>query len=711
MFAGDHDIDRAVIELQQGLPLALHPLAGIAYDYRWSWAADGAGVFNALDPQRWSRVGFNPRRLLHDAGRATLERAANDAAYVQRVERLAAVLRADRARPWREGSVSTGHPIAFCCAEFGVHGSLPIYSGGLGVLAGDILKEASDLGLPMVGVGLMYRLGYFHQRIDVSGLQHEYWSDIDPHQLPCALVTAADGEPLRVTVPIGAEDVAVQVWRVDVGRVPLYLLDSDLPGNSEVARWATARLYESIRSLRLAQYALLGIGGVRALHALGIEPSAYHFNEGHPALGVVQLLANERSRRSGGFDEALQAVRDRVIFTTHTPVPAGNETYSGSEILGMLGRVGDLIGDRERFLALGRIDPARPEQPSGMSALALRGCRSANAVSRRHGQVAREMWQPLFPGRAAEGVPITHVTNGVHVATWMCRPMRELLDRHLGADWLARAANASTWDPVGRIPTAELWAARCAARRELISFIRDRATSDRLRRGEPLEYAAAPADGFDTERLTIGFARRLATYKRLHLIARLPQRALALIGGKQPLQFVFAGKAHPADADGKDVVRRVFAMKGAPDVAGRVAFLEDYDLSLALQLVAGCDVWVNLPRPPLEASGTSGMKSTLCGGLQLSVLDGWWAEAYDGGNGWAIGGDVDADAQAQDARDAQSLFDLLEHEVVPMFNERDADGVPKRWVEMIRRSLQSNGPRFCATRMLREYADRMYGWS
>jgi starch phosphorylase len=711
MFAGDRDIERAVAELQQCLPPPLHPLARVAYDFRWSWAGDGAGVFRTLDPQRWSRSGFNPRRLLHDAARATLERAANDAAYVQRVERLAAELRADRTRPWRDGTVSTAHPVAFCCAEFGVHGSLPIYSGGLGVLAGDILKEASDLGLPMVGVGLMYRLGYFHQRIDVSGLQHEYWLDIDPHQLPCALVTGEDGNPLRVTVPIGAEDVAVQVWRVDVGRVPLYLLDSDLPGNSEVARWATARLYESIRSLRLAQYAVLGIGGVRALRALGIEPAAYHFNEGHPALGVIELLAQERARRGGDFEAAGQAVRNRVIFTTHTPVPAGNETYSGSEILGMLGRVGDLIGDRERFLALGRIDPGRTEQPSGMSALALRSCRSANAVSRRHGQVAREMWQPLFPGRAAEGVPITHVTNGVHIATWMCRPMRELLDRHLGGDWLARAANPSTWDPVARIPAAELWAARCAARRELVSFIRDRATSDRLRRGEPLEYAEAPVDGFDSERLTVGFARRLATYKRLHLIARLPQRALALIGGLRPLQFVFAGKAHPADAEGKDVVRRVFALKGAPDVAGRVAFLEDYDLSLAQPLVAGCDVWVNLPRPPLEASGTSGMKSMLCGGLQLSVLDGWWAEAYDGSNGWAIRGDVDADAQAQDARDAQALFDLLEHEVVPMFNERDGDGVPQRWVEMMRRSLQSNGPRFCATRMLREYADRMYGWS
>ncbi|MEO8119949.1 MAG: alpha-glucan family phosphorylase [Rhodoferax sp.] len=562
--------------------------------------------------------------------------------------------------------------------------------------------------MPMVGVGLMYRTGYFHQRIDVTGYQHEYWLDADPERLPCVKVTGADGRPVTVSVPVDDEEVTAHIWRVDVGRVPLYLLDTDLPQNSQMGRWITSRLYESIRAIRLAQYAMLGVGGVRALRALGIEPSVYHLNEGHPALGVFELLAQAQAQPGCGPDEAWRRVREQVVFTTHTPVPAGNETYQRDEVLAMLGRIADATGDREHFLAMGRIDPANSGQASGMTALALRVSRHVNAVSRRHGQVARAMWQPLFPGRAVEDVPISHVTNGVHVPTWLHGPMRELLDRHLGPGWLSRADQPATWAPVLTIPAAELWAARGAARRQLVEMIAHRATSDRLSRGDPLDYAEAPRSGFDPDRLTIGFARRFATYKRLHLVGLLPERALALIGGAQPVQFVFAGKAHPDDNAAKDVVRQVFALKRAPGVAGRAAFLEDYDIPLAGHLVAGCDVWVNVPRPPNEASGTSGMKSCLGGGLQLSVLDGWWAEAWDGTNGWAINGDVDADTQAQDQRDARALFDLLEHEVLPMFHERDADGVPQRWVSMMRRSLLTNGPRFSATRMLRDYAAQVY---
>jgi starch phosphorylase len=706
MFAGDRDLERAISELAAGLPEPLKPLAHAAFNYRWSWAASGAETFKALNPERWERSGHNPRRLLTEASHPTLARASTDAAFVARVERLAAELAADTARPWREGRLQPAHPAAFFCAEFGVHGSLPIYSGGLGVLAGDILKEASDLALPMVGVGLMYRTGCFHQRIDTSGYQHEYWLDADPECLPCAKVTGDDGLPLTVSVPVAESDVRAQIWRVDVGRVPLYLLDTDLEGNSQVGRWITSRLYESNRTIRLAQYAVLGVGGVRALRALGIAPAVYHLNEGHPALGVFELLAQAQKSASG--DEAWQRMRSQVVFTTHTPVPAGNETYTAGEVLATLGRIGDMVGDRGRLLGIGRIDPAQVEQPVGMTTIALRTSRHANGVSRRHGQVARALWQPLFPGRAVEDVPIGHVTNGVHVPTWLHGPMRELLDRHLGEGWLRRADQAATWAPVQHIPAAELWAARCAARQQLVDMISQRATADRLRRGEPIEYAQAIGGGFSPQRLTIGFARRLATYKRLHLVAMLPKRALQLIGGNRPVQFVFAGKAHPDDAAGKDVVRQVFALKNAPGVAGRAAFLEDYDIPLAGHLVAGCDVWVNVPRPPNEASGTSGMKSCLGGGLQLSVLDGWWAEAFDGSNGWAIDGTVDPDAQAQDWRDANALFDLLEQQVVPLFHERGADGVPQRWVDMMRRSLQTNGPRFCATRMVLEYVEQVY---
>ena len=709
MFAGDRDIDAAVAELAGTLPAPLQPLARVAFDYRWSWDADGAATFAAIDAAHWARCGANPRRLLTEVLPSTLRRAAADTALVARVERLAGVLQADRQRPWRTDGPSPQRPVAFCCAEFGVHGSLPIYSGGLGILAGDILKEASDLALPMVGVGLMYRTGYFHQRIDATGLQHEYWLDADPDRLPCALVSGADGQPLTVRVPVDDEDLVAQVWRVDVGRVPLYLLDTDRPENSAVGRWVTSRLYESNRGIRLAQYAVLGVGGQRALQAMGLAPSVLHLNEGHPALAVFELLARQRALQPGlGDGDAWQRVREQVVFTTHTPVAAGNETYAREEVLAMLGRLADASGDREDFLALGRIDPAQPDQRSGMTALALRCSRQANAVSQRHGHVARGMWQALFPGRAREGVPITHVTNGVHLPTWLQGPMRELLDRHLGPGWMTRADAPETWEPLAAVPDAELWAARCAARAQLVQMVTQRAIGDRLRRGEPLDYATAAAGGFDPGRLTIGFARRLATYKRLHLLGLMPERAVALVSGEQPVQFVFAGKAHPDDQQAKEVVRQLFELKRAPGVARRVAFLEDYGIPLAGQLVAGCDLWVNLPRPPLEASGTSGMKSVLGGGLQLSVLDGWWAEAYDGANGWAIDGSEHADAGAQDWRDANTLFDLLEQQVVPMFHERDANGVPQRWVAMMRRSLMTHGPRFSATRMVREYLQRIY---
>lgn len=712
LYPGQADLDAAIADLAERLPGPLQPLARIAYDYRWCWAADGAALFEVIDPVRWQWCRGNPLRLLTESRLRTLQRAAADADVVARVDRLANELADERDKPWRAGAANALRPVAFCCAEFGIHGSLPIYSGGLGILAGDILKEASDLGLPMVGVGLLYRTGYFHQRIDASGQQHEYWLDNDPDRLPCVRVSGPDGNPLTVNVPVDDEDLAVQVWRVDVGRVPLYLLDSDRPENSPVGRWITSRLYESNRSIRLAQYAVLGVGGQRMLRALGIEPAVVHLNEGHPALGVFELYAQAR-RADPSLDQeaAWKRVRERVVFTTHTPVAAGNETYARGEVLAMLGRLADaaaLDGGRETFLALGRVEAADASQPSGMTVIALRTSRQANAVSRRHGEVARAMWRPLYPGRAAEGVPITHVTNGVHLPTWLRGPLRELLDRHLAPGWLQRADRPETWAPVEHIAPAELWAARQAARGQLVAMVRRRALGDRLSRGDTLDYAAAAAGGFDPGRLTIGFARRLATYKRLHLVGLMPGRAIALVSGERPVQFVFAGKAHPADTEAKEVVRRLFDLKASSAVAGRAAFLEDYDISLAGQLVGGCDVWVNLPRPPLEASGTSGMKSVLGGGLQLSVLDGWWAEGYDGFNGWAIDGAVDADHAAQDWRDAGSLYDLLEQQVVPLFHERDSDGVPQRWVAMIKRSLMTLAPRFSATRMLREYAERIY---
>ncbi len=640
---GDHDLEAATAALAERLPEPLVPLARVAYNFRWSWAPDGPDCFAALDPDRWARVGGNPLRMLRETSRPRLQEAASDRELTERVAALAALVDRDHSRPAGEWPWSDDAPVAFMCAEFGVHASLPVYSGGLGVLAGDLVKEASDLAIPMVGVGLLYRTGYFHQRVDTSGMQHEYWVESDPVSLACVPVTdRSTGERVTVEIPIDDEDINAQIWRVDVGRVPLFLLDTDRRENSVVGRWITSRLYEGSRAIRLAQYAVLGIGGARALAALGVRPSVFHLNEGHPALAAFELLGAEREEHPD-WDDAWAAVVERLVFTTHTPVPAGNETYARAEVMRMLGRIADATGDPERFLAAGRVDPGNLDEPSSMTVLGLRASRSANAVSRRHGEVAREMWRPLFGDPAVDDVPITSVTNGVHVPTWLSPPMRALFDARLGEGWMARADSPATWAVVDDISDDELWGARCEARRVLVERSRERATSDRLRRGEEIDYVEAAEHGFDPDRLTLGFARRLATYKRLYLLSLRPERALALLGGERPLQFVFAGKAHPLDDGAKGIVRDLFLLKSAPVVADRVAFLEDYDLTFAPELVAGCDVWVNVPRPPEEASGTSGMKAALNGVLNLSVLDGWWAEAYDGKNGWAIDGAVEAD--------------------------------------------------------------------
>ena len=705
--SGRGDVVRAVRLLADRLPDPLRPLAAVAYNYWWTWQTGGPQVFASIDPARWEQCKRNPVRLLREASAASLQAASADPSVLAGVERLASGMDAELARPTSSGPVSPEHPVAFLCAEFAIHGSLPIYSGGLGVLAGDLLKQASDSAVPMVGVGLLYRTGYFHQRLDTSGLQHEYWTELDAEASPCALVTAPDGTPLRVTVPIHHEDVVVHVWRVDVGRLPLFLIDSAVDGNSEVGRWVTSRLYEGNREIRLAQYAALGIGGPRVLRALGVEPSVYHLNEGHPALAAIELV---RQQLDGGVDteEAWQRARSSLVFTTHTPIAAGNETYDDADFLNVLGRIAELTGDRERIVAMARAEPSDSRSPLGLSTMALRASRSVNGVSRRHGQVARALWQGCWRGRAVDDVPITHVTNGVHVATWLDEPLRGLLDEHLGVGWLERADDPATWAPISDIPDEVVWAARCQARRRLIQDVRVLATRDRLRRGEAIGYAEAARHGLDAEVLTIGFARRVASYKRIHLLGLDPDRALRLLTGDRPVQLLLAGKAHPQDDGAKRAVQELFQLKGAAGVAGRVAFLEDYDLDIAAELVAGCDLWLNLPRPPLEASGTSGMKAALNGVLNLSVLDGWWAEMYDGTNGWAIDGDVSSDADAQDRGHAQAMYDLLEHEAIPAFYDRDERGIPRRWVAMMKRSLQTLGPQVAARRMLRTYVESVY---
>jgi glycogen phosphorylase len=706
--AGHRDLARAAEDLAQRLPEALAPLARLAYNYRWSWLAGGPELFEALDPGRFDVCCQNPVRLLQEASSSVLSRAAEDRALLDRAASIEALVRSDLERPGYSDHIDPARPVAFLCAEYGVHVSLPIYSGGLGALAGDLLKEASDRAVPMVAVGLMYRKGYFRQRIDASGWQHEYWIDTDPQRLPAAIVTGADGAPLTIAVPIGEQDVTARIWRVDVGRVPLYLLDTDCPENGPLERWITARLYDADPETRLSQYILLGVGGIRALRALGIEPQVVHLNEGHAALAPLEL-AHRWLGQGMTFADATQAARAHTIFTTHTPVAAGNDSYPPEQVADAVRRLAAELGaSPDEVIALGRDRPAEGAGTVGVTQAALRLSRAANAVSRRHGDVAREMWNGLWPDREPDRVPIGHVTNGVHVPTWIGTPMRELLDRHLGEGWLARATDPETWSGVDAIPAAELWAARGRQRAELVAFVRERSIPDRLLRGDVRAYVQAAARAFDPEVLTIGFARRVATYKRLELLTYDPEWTLALLGAERPVQVVLAGKAHPRDDEAKRTVQHLFGMKGAQIVGERVVFLDDYDLASGARLVRGCDVWLNLPRPPLEASGTSGMKSAFNGGLQLSVLDGWWAEGYDGKNGWALSGEVDGDHAAQDERDAAALHGLLSDQVLPAFYERDELGIPVGWVERMRASLRSLGPRFCAGRMLAEYLEGPY---
>jgi starch phosphorylase len=705
---GSDDLRRAAEDLAQRIPDELAPLARIAFNYRWSWTPGGADLFKAVDEQRFELCGENPVRLLQEASGTALRRAAHDQELLRRAAEVEQAIRADLERPPAAG-VDPARPVAFFCAEYGVHRSLPVYSGGLGALAGDLLKEASDMALPLVAVGLMYGEGYFRQRVDASGWQQEYYVRTDPQRLPAALVTGSDGRPVTVCVAYFDSELSARIWRVEVGRVPLFLLDADIPENRQLDRWITARLYDGDSATRLAQYMLLGLGGIRALRALGIEPGVLHLNEGHAALAAVELARPQIEPR-GSLEAALEAARELTVFTTHTPVPAGNDTYPADHfvqaVAPLIRRLGAPAGS---LLRLGRTNPDNEGEAFGVTQAALRLSRHANAVSRRHGEVAREMWHPLWPDAAGpEGVPIGHVTNGVHVPTWVGGRMRELLDRHLGAGWIEAADDPDTWAAVDDIPDDELWEVRRRQRAELIAFVRERSVADRLARGDLREYVGAAAAAFDPDVLTIGFARRVATYKRLHLLVQDPLRTLGLLSGERPVQVILAGKAHPRDTDAKRVLQGLYGMKAERAVAERVIFLDDYDLGSAAKLVQGCDVWLNVPRPPLEASGTSGMKSVMNGGLQLSVLDGWWAEGYDGHNGWALPGEVDPDHAAQDARDADRLYTLLSGEVVPAFYDRDADGIPQAWLQRIRASLRTLGPRFSAGRMLSEYVEQVY---
>jgi len=705
---GGRDVDRAIAELAERLPRPLAPLAAVAFNYRWAWYPNGAGIFREIDPTTWRRGLCNPRHVIEAVPPRRLQELTLMADYVAQVRVVADHLDAELRRPALASAITPDRPVAYFCSEFGIHCSLPIYSGGLGILAGDMLKAASDMALPMVGVGLFYRYGYFHQRLDPSGWQHEYWTTSYPDRLPAVLVTDADQRPLTVQVIVGDRTVHVQVWRINIGRVPLYLLDTDREDNHPIDRWITARLYVGDRHTRLAQYAVLGIAGVRALNALGITPALIHLNEGHAALSGFERV-RQALQAGHPLGTAMDLVRQHTVFTTHTPVPAGNEGYYPGEIEQVLSDFIDRLGiPRMTFYDLGRVTPGNADEPANITPLALHTSRAANGVSRRHGAVARAMWQPLWPTLSQADVPIGHVTNGVHTFTWMSNVMQSLLDRHFGPAWRERLSDEALWARIDAIPDAELWQARCIMRRHLVEFARERSMEDRLARGETHDYVEQAARMFDPKVLTVGFARRVATYKRLYLLTRQIDRGLRLLNDPtRPIQLVVAGKAHPADNEAKHALHNFFQLKHGPLVAARVVFLEDYDMHLAPRLVSGVDLWLNLPRPPLEASGTSGMKVVLNGAINLSVRDGWWAEAYDPQCGWGIES-PEADPDTQDHHDASVMFDLLEREVIPLFYDQNAAGVPHGWVQRMKASMKTLIPRFTAERMLRDYLHTMY---
>jgi len=662
-------------------------LAEIAHDFAFSWHPEARALFERIGGEAFERVDRNPAALLTALSHEQLERAAADAGLRADAERVRAAIAAERTAPVRL-PVERGLLVAYCSLEFGLDDSLRTYSGGLGILAGDHLKSASELGLPLVGVGLLYRHGYFRQRLDANGWQQERYPDNDPFRLPLTLERDADGEPLVLGVQLAGERVAARIWRADVGRVPLYLLDADLDENRAEARLVSSALYGGDRELRIRQEVLLGVGGVRALELLGLRPTVFHLNEGHAAFLALERL---RALTAAGtaLPEALALVRASTVFTTHTPVPAGNEVFDPELVRRYLAPIVAASGlEWDDVVALGRVGD---EPGFGLTPFALRTSARANGVSRLHGEVSRRMWAPLWPDRPVKEVPIGHVTNGVHARTWLSPELQALLDANGVRP--AEAPADQHWERALGLADEDLWRVHRARKRALGGAV------------------AARARRFvDPDALTIGFARRFATYKRAALLISAPERLARLLADPgRPLQIVVAGKAHPADDGGKELIRRIVGAAKDLHADGRIVFVEDYDMELARQLVSGVDVWLNTPRRPLEASGTSGMKAGMNGVLNCSVLDGWWPEAYAPGLGWAIGdGVVSGSEDDQDARDRESLFSLLEQEIVPAYYDRAEDGLPVRWLELMKSSIAAVGSRFTTHRMVAEYTKGYY---
>lgn len=696
------------------LPEPLTDLELIAKNVFWSWNPEFVGLFRRIDGNLWSSCNHNPVKMLGNISQAKLEALAKNEGFLGELSRAAEKLKVYLEGPtWFEKVCGkAGKPvIAYFSAEFGIHECLPIYAGGLGILAGDHLKSASDLGVPLVAIGLLYQKGYFRQYLNIDGWQQEAYVENDFYNMPIELIRKKSGRPLTVSVEYPGRCVLAQVWCVSVGRVKLYLLDTNMPANSPADRMTTSSLYGGDRELRMRQEIMLGIGGLKALSAMGITPTVCHMNEGHAAFMALERIRKLRSSKNMTFDEALEATRAGNVFTIHTPVKAGLDEFRVELMDKYFGSYFPKLGiNRNRFLGLGRMLADDDNEAFKMPILALRLSSYANGVSELHGQISRGMWGSLWPGVPLDEVPIKSITNGVHTRNWLSEEIDSLYKRYLGPGWADETMDKSIWDNIEQIPDEELWQTHQRCKEQLIVFARNRLKAQMQRRGTYHTELNHAEEVLDPEALTIGFARRFASYKRGTLLLRDPQRLIKLLtDSTRPIQLIFAGKAHPKDAEGKDIIRHIIHFATQHDVRRRIVFLENYDMDMARVMVRGVDVWLSNPRRPMEASGTSGMKAAVNGVLNMSTLDGWWCEGYTPEGGWVIGaGETYEDPDYQDIVESQAIYNMLENEVIPLFYTRSADNLPRAWIRRMKNSIKWIAPRFNTHRMVAEYTRRFY---
>ena len=696
------------------LPDPLQPLGDLAHNLWWTWNPEAQELFRTVDPDLWEESEHNPIKLLGRLPARKLDRLANDDAFLYRLNQVRGKLDSYMEHhTWfqKVHSDGPGGTIAYFSAEFGLHECLRLYSGGLGVLSGDHLKSASDLGLPLVGVGLLYRHGYFYQRINQDGWQQESYPENDFYNMPIRIVRDSEGRDATISVEIGEQNVEVGIWKAQVGRVPLYLLDTNRRANAPRDRAITGELYGGTQETRICQEIILGIGGMRALKVVGMVPTVCHMNEGHSAFLALERIRSLMHESSLSFAEAREIVRASSVFTTHTAVAAGIDRFPSTLLERYFGRyVAELGISMEALLSLGGLNHESAGAPFSMAVLALRLAGHTNAVSELHGRVSRRMWASMWPGTPESEIPISHITNGVHTRTWLSDEMERLYDLYIDPAWVENPVDRRLWTRVDSIPDAELWRSKARLRERLVGYARARLRTQLERRGAHKNKILQAGDVLDPEALTIGFARRFATYKRATLIFRDPDRLHSILANPaRPVQLIIAGKAHPQDHEGKEFIRTIVKFANEDRFRRHVVFLENYNMLLARYMIQGVDVWLNNPRRPFEASGTSGMKVPVNGGIHLSVLDGWWCEGYKGDNGWAIGtGEEFEDVTYQDEIESMAIYSLLEDEIVPLFYDRGPDRLPRGWIAVMKASIRSVCPYFNTNRMVEDYAQHFY---